>query len=631
MRCRAVVVLAGLAVAVAGALPAPPADAAPVGKRAKPLRLATFSSCRSLVQFARVNALRTAGAPGVAPRPFTSMPIEGPAADVESGRPVAAPAPSAPAQSGPAPDHSSTTTQEEGVDEPDVVKTDGQHLFAIAGSSLHAVEVRGDPPKLVGTLELGEGGDHQVLLHGGRLLVISQSYQTPPLPPPMPGASIALPVGQPITVLTEVDARNPAAMRVVRTVRAEGSYTSARLNGATARVVLSSPPELGATTPEAIRAARLATWLPGGLVTNKRTGRKSGRHLVACSAVRRPRSFSGLGMLTVLTIDMDKGLPWVDSDAVMTDAQTVYGSPSSLYVATQRWIDAATPPDQLPTSVTTQIHKFDATDSQSTTYGATGEVRGHLLNQFSLSEHNGLLRVASTDTPVWVGGQEMRQSESVVTVLEQTGSRLVSIGSVGGLGRGERIYSVRFLGDAGYVVTFRQVDPLYTIDLSKPTQPRVAGELKVRGYSAYLHPLDAGLLLGVGQDATGQGQVTGAQLSLFDVSDLANPRRLSQRAIAPSATSEAEYDHHAFLYWAPTKLAMLPVQTYDGVVFAGAIGFRVDRDTGIAEVGRVEHPGGGAPAVRRSIVVGDRVFTLSERGVLASGLSDLAPKGWIGF
>ena len=146
---------------------------------------------------------------------------------------------------------------------------------------------------------------------------------------------------------------------------------------------------------------------------------------------------------------------------------------------------------------------------------------GSLLNQFSLSEHEGILRAATT---VGFGPD----AESRVTTLERRDGRLVKRGDVGGLGRGERIYAVRFIGDVGYVVTFRQVDPLYTIDLADPDRPRVLGELKIPGYSAYLHPVGDDLLLGVGQDATDQGRLQGLQISLFDVSDLARPARLQQ-------------------------------------------------------------------------------------------------------
>jgi hypothetical protein len=148
---------------------------------------------------------------------------------------------------------------------------------------------------------------------------------------------------------------------------------------------------------------------------------------------------------------------------------------------------------------------------------------------------------------------------SQVTVLERDGDVLRRTGSVGGLGKGEQIRSVRFIGDLGYVVTFRQTDPLYTIDLSDPAKPEVAGELKILGYSAYLHPAGPGRLLGVGQDAGEDGRVTGMQLSLFDVSDPANPKRLDAVSVG-DAWTDVEGDHHAFTF--ADGLALAPFQRW---------------------------------------------------------------------
>ena len=282
-----------------------------------------------------------------------------------------------------------------------------------------------------------------------------------------------------------------------------------------------------------------------------------------------------------------------------------------------------------------------------TSFVSSGEVPGYLLNQFSLSEWNGYLRVASTSRPIWWGvAQETpgpgyvppaTLSQSYVTVLASQGGLLVPVGQVSGLGQGEQIYSVRFVGDAGYVVTYRQVDPLYTIDLSTPTAPRVAGELELEGYSAYLQPVGAGLLLGIGQDvSTDTNEPTGAQIELFDVSDPSAPRLIAKDSLGTGSSSQVTYDHHAFLFWGPTGLVVFPVQVYASATpvyvpgappvtssqpFNGAIGYTVT-SSGITEVAPIvqDTVNGSTPTIERSLVIGDQLYTVSDLGVMASNL-----------
>jgi uncharacterized secreted protein with C-terminal beta-propeller domain len=306
----------------------------------------------------------------------------------------------------------------------------------------------------------------------------------------------------------------------------------------------------------------------------------------------------------------------------MTDGRIVYASPESLYVATERWANRPFPdrPTTERDGTTTQIHKFDISDPDRTQYRGSGTVSGFLLSQWSLSEHRGVLRVVSTERPAW-WGEGGGESESFLTTLRHRDGALVQAGKIGGLGKGEQVYSVRFVGDTGYVVTFRRIDPLYTLDLADPEHPRVLGELKIPGYSAYLHPIGEDLLLGVGQDATAEGRPTGTQLSIFDVSDLRRPARLHTEHLG-LGWSEAEHDHHAFLFWPRTGLVMIPFNQQ-------AAGFKVSRARGIDRVGRVEHDANWP--IRRSLVVRDSVLTVSEKGVLSSALTNLAERGWAAF
>ena len=609
----------------------------------KKSRLQAFRSCGELLSHVKGHATRLAGPWGIA-------------GEAAQGRPAIGATPATPGRAAGAPgvDYSTTNVQEAGVDEPDIVKSDGARLFAVAGTNLHAVDVRTGRPRLLGSLPLRDGWGHELLLHGDRLLVLSRGPAVEPLPVGARTSIAPIPAG---TILTEVDVSDPAAIRVVRTLTFDGTYVSARLVGTSVRVVAASsayrglefvaPTQPGTQGSRAaaeknravVASSRLANWLPSYVVRQARSGKTTKRALVQCRDVRRPAAFSGLGTLTVLTIDLDQGLQPVDSDSVLTDGQIVYASPSSLYVATQRWADRPVPGDPAVErqGITTALHKFDTSLRTRTEYRASGEVSGFLVNQWALSEHRGVLRVASTDTPVWWTPSPRQESESFVTVLEERSGKLVAVGRVGDLGRGERIYATRFIGDVGYVVTFRQTDPLYTVDLSDPARPRVLGELKILGYSSYLHPVDGDLLLGVGQDATEQGQVLGTQLSLFDISDVRRPARLHRRTIGPGA-SEAEYDHHAFLYWPSAGLAVLPVQAVassDGGVgqwLGGVIGFRIGRNRGIVELGRVTHGAGSSSSpIRRSLVVRNALYTVSELGVKSSDLGTLADLGWVPF
>ena len=183
------------------------------------------------------------------------------------------------------------------------------------------------------------------------------------------------------------------------------------------------------------------------------------------------------------------------------------------------------------------------------------------------------------------------------------------------------------IDDTGYIVTFKQFDPLYTMDLSDPAHPAVLGQLDIPGYSAYLHPVGDNLLLGIGQNIdTATNEPSGTQISLFDVSDLKHPKLLQQAALG-QGWSEAEQDHHAFLYWPATNLVVVPFGQQ-------AVGMKVSRTSGIAELGRIIHTQANQaylPQIHRSVVVRSSLLTVSDSGVAANSISTLASLGWAGF
>lgn len=619
-------VLLGLVVLLVALASPPPGEARRGGKA----KLTRFSDCGQLVRYAQRHRRRyePGGPPG---GPVWMPPTGAPGPGDGGGGPVAQPAPSGPGQED---GFSGTNVQEAGVFEPDIVKTDGRTLFAVDPvGALHAVDVQAAPQAL-GEVQLGGDGQgyaygHQMLLdrRTDRILVSwSEGYE---------GRS----------TLALVDVSDPAGMRVLRTLTVDGHVLSARRTGRTARVVLAVQPHAYAQ-PERANRSRPGAWLPRGRFAHVRRGTVRQRRLVGCRAVRRARSFTGLEQLTVLTINFDRGLDPVDADSVMTGGETVYASADNLYVATRRYRPALEDRTDgpVPEGETTQLHRFSLDDADNTTYRGSGSVPGFALNQFSLSEHEGILRAATTDTPPWFGGEN--PSESFVTTLRPQDGALVRAGQVGGIGRGERIFAVRFLADTGFVVTFEQTDPLFTIDLSDPERPRVLGELVIPGFSSYLHPVDGDRLIGVGTGPDEGSDAFGLQVSLFDVSDLADPR-LERRVTFDGGSSEVAWDHHAFLWWQPRELAVLPVDTYgssggdgpdctpDGPcgmpvpaqMDSAAVALTV-RPEGIAETGRVEHDGA---RVRRSIVMGDRLLTVSDAGVKATALDTWAELGFAGF
>jgi hypothetical protein len=374
----------------------------------------------------------------------------------------------------------------------------------------------------------------------------------------------------------------------------------------------------------------------------------------------------------VLTFDLTSdALGSGDGVSIVADGTTVYGTGSSLYVAgDERWLAGAatavagpgmpaagaSTPGSAAAGQQTDIYRFDITGAGPPRFAAGGSVPGYLIDQYALSEWHGYLRVATTTGTSWARADgppaDAQTSSSAVYVLSTRGPVMRLAGHVTGLGLTERIYSVRFMGPVGYVVTFRQTDPLYTVDLSDPAQPRVRGSVALTGYSAYLHPASDTRLIGIGRQADAMGHVGGTQVSLFDVSDLAAPTRLATFALT-AAISNAEFDPHAFLYWPAAHLMVVPLQATgmaagapvppDGAAQSpdaqqsGALVLRIG-DSGITEAGFVTQPDSanttgypGYSPIERSLIIGRTLWTISTAGARASDLTTLRQQGWVPF
>jgi uncharacterized secreted protein with C-terminal beta-propeller domain len=558
-----------------------------------------------------------------APERTTAVPKQGRAAD-SSGTTAES--------SGTPPEHSTTNVQEAGVDEPDIVKTDGNRIVAVAQGRVHLVGLDGGKMTLRKTLP--DMMVRNVFLSGERLLVFSaQTAQNSE-----PGLAWA---GRQ-AVLTMYDISNLSDAERIATLTIDGDVLDARLVGTQVRVVTASSPDVDAPSPvftpdggiapkskDELRAAVANTtvddWIPTYTLHDGRGAEVGTGRLVECGNLARPETFSGLDTVAVSSFDMGSAMQSRKTVGVIAGGQQIYATDKSTYVSTTDWSADGSPAE-------TSLHKFVTGPSGASTYKGSGELPGTLLNQYAMSEYHGVLRVASTvsERRGWTNSRQI--TEGVVTTFSEQGGALRQLGQVGGLGRqdNESIRAVRFIEERGYVVTFRQSDPLYVLDLRDAAAPKVVGELKIPGYSGYLHPIGENLLLGVGQSGLEQGigpaptrpgQI-GVQFSLFDISDPASPRRVDVQTYGGGAVA-AEFDPKAFLYWQPRDLIIAPTNLHGDYrgrgAFSGLVLLRANAD-GLSELGRLATTEAYG-SVNRSLVIGDTVYMLSDNALQANSLS----------
>lgn len=317
-------------------------------------------------------------------------------------------------------------------------------------------------------------------------------------------------------------------------------------------------------------------------------------------------------------------------------------------------------------SANTHVHKFDfRAQPDFPNYVASGTVTGTVKDQFSLDDKDGFLRIATTESRQYVttdgkyvaadfappaSGAPAPVRPSTANhlfVLEQKGPWLEVTGDVGDIAPNEQVYSVRFVDRRGYVVTFRQVDPLFVFDLATPSKPQLLAALKIPGFSEYMHPLDANHLLTIGRDATSTGRARGLQLKIFDVTDGAKPveRYTFTYTAQEYGSSEAEYDHKAFTFFDEKGLLAFPYYAYDSTA-PGGVGmrsslelFKVDLATGFSKLGSIDHTpllnqsptgycgGYYGPSVRRGVFLENFVYSISYGGVVVKDSNDLTATG----
>lgn len=571
------------------------------------------------------------------------------------GSPVSA-APNAGGAAAPtAPAYSGTNVQVAGVDELDMVKTDGAYLYVASGNQtvifqaypatdLHVVSRITLANLSVSPAFTSWDRVAGLFLQGSTLVVVADSagYYGGPVPLAAPGLGTAVGGTYPIVAAPErssvllFDVSDPASPVLEHDVAITGTASTGRMVGSTVYLVATQyiAESNGTYARPRVCADGTCTDLPADQV------------------YRDPQSVDAWDYTNLLAVNVTAGKS--SAMAIVTGGMSLlYMSPTAMYLAFYKWqlspegVAGPLMPARIGGSWTT-IYKLRADGLEIRAVGS-GDVPGSVRDQYSLDEWQGYLRVATTVRDFSGNATSIRND---VYVFDGAMER---VGSVTGIAPGESIYAVRFVEDRAYVVTFRQIDPLFVIDLSDPTSPHVDGFVEMPGFSEYLYPIDAGHLIGVGKDATATeaefAWYEGLKISLYNVTDASAPAETANVSIGDRGTGSAVLqDPHAFLYVPGARLLVIPVDlaivnqsaypygvppwAWGDVVWQGAYVYRVNESSGFEYVGRVAHGNGtvnatygwyGSPTqILRSLYIGDVLYTISETEVLASSLADLS-------
>ncbi|RJQ27497.1 MAG: hypothetical protein C4589_08270 [Peptococcaceae bacterium] len=568
-------------------------------------------------------------------------------------------------------DFSTTNVQVAGVDEADIVKSDGKYLYLVSGKKVVIVEAyppeeakitaeipffpdlagaRNLPGGAKAAAEIGlEGEPCGIFINQDRMTVFVRRWSPREL--------------LEVKVYDVADRANPV---LKREVSVNGDYVNSRMIGDYVYVVAGVPINLPGPVG-----------YPGGkvnlpeIVVDGRAGTIAATEVYYFDYPDYAYRYTVMLSLNI----QDEGGEVTTKTFLTGVTQNIFVSRDNVYLTGWKMPEVQPlwdgtgrmvlpPPGEFREVGKTVVHKLSIADG-GIEYKSRGEVPGRVLNQFSMDEHRGFFRIATTADGFGVEGTTRINN---IYVLD---GKMNMAGRLEGLAPGERIYAARFMGDRAYLVTFRQVDPLFVVDLKDPYNPKVLGELKIPGYSDYLHPYDENHLIGVGREVAavplpeplmesrGGAQPSvaiapppvrpqGVKIALFDVSDPGKPKEMAKYAVDKEwSDSLALRDHKAFLFSRAKNLLVLPISytmlpaNFDGRVSApyfrnwrGAYVFDISLDGGIALRGQVEHGEDGAvymqkaghaasSEVRRSLYIDRVLYTISDRMVKMNDLESL--------
>jgi hypothetical protein len=555
---------------------------------------------------------------------------------------------------------SGTNNQVASVDEADIVKTDGRYVYLASNGALRIVEAMN--PRMVSVTKLPGGAARELFVEGDRAVVYTSTGAVRPRC--TYGYDCVFGGDGSTTKVLVVDVANRAEPRIIREMDLSGSLVAARRIGNTVHTVVAdndspAPPyetwpadldtcgtnektvrekfaKLKADNERKIRAK--TTMFP--------TLRENGRETRMCNGLLRTPIRDGQAFTSVVSFDLTDDATAPSTATLQSRPGAVFASRDALYLsvvhrkqgAGGRWYSFYPSVDEA-----SEIHKFKIGASpRDTRYVGSGVVPGHVLNQFAMDEWYGYLRVATTRGRV----PDPRVSSSVSILAEVEGGSLVRVGAVDGIAPGEDIRAVRFDDDRGYVVTFKKTDPLFVVDLHEPAKPAILGELKIPGFSTYMHRLDPDHLLSIGFDANDHGNFAyfdGVILQLFDVTSPTDPKLVHKEKIGTrGSSSQAATDHLAFNYFAEQGLLAIPITICEGggdgrngdsLTFSGLVVYDVDLDKGFTKLGGVDHGTKGVScstwwsharsAVKRSVFLDDLVYSIADDRVKVQRLDKL--------
>ncbi|MGB5945504.1 beta-propeller domain-containing protein [Paenisporosarcina sp.] len=529
--------------------------------------------------------------------------------------------------------YSETNNQVEGVDESDIVKMDGEFIYSIVNGRVIITDIR-KPSAMAKMAELPFEATFypmQLFLNEDTLIVLGDKHI--PYDYSNTSGNSSSEKMMPYNSSTNVrfydvkDKKNP---KLVREIGAEGYLNGARKTDNILYFVTNVMPNYWA-----LQEGEDVELRPYAYDSQK-------------DDKASPMPYSDLSILpgtlegtySVITA-MDLTNPkesQVLTKGYLGGSNAMYMSKEALYLTAPIYLPSSKKNNQIsidrmwsPQETNTEIFKFGL-DGTTVNFISSSEVTGMLLNQFSMDEHDGYFRVVTTKGIAW---DNEAPSENNLFILDEG---MKQVGSIEGLAKGERIYSARFMGDKAYMVTFRETDPLFVMDVSNPTAPKVLGELKIPGFSNYLHPLDENHIIGFGYDTKsvpnengGEPRIItgGMKISLFDVTDFANPIEKDVEILGGQGTySSLQHDHKALFQHRQKGLFGFPVTLYEGsnqegygnYAGEGAVMYEITADKGIKQVANlIKQPSSGQlyenyeQLVQRMVYAEDTLYTITMK------------------